>query len=45
MKAGPVYDKATQILSVFQSQHTALAVVALPEHMVVNESLEFTGCE
>ncbi len=42
MKAGPVYDKATQILSVFQSQHTALAVVALPEHMVVNESLEFT---
>ena len=42
MKAGPVFDKATHILSVFKSQFTALAVVALPEHMVVNESLEFT---
>ena len=42
MKAGPVFDKATHILSVFRAQSTSLAVVALPEHMVVNESLEFT---
>lgn len=41
MKAGPVFDRAEHILSVFNSPSTALAIVALPEHMVVNESLEF----
>lgn len=41
MKAGPVFEKAEQILSVFRAQSTALAIVALPEYMVVNESLEF----
>lgn len=42
MKAGPVSVKSEQILSVFNHPTTALAVVALPEHMVVNESLEFS---
>ena len=44
MKAGPVYDKATQILSVFNPS-TPPGCCGFPEHMVVNESLEFTECD
>ena len=42
MRGGPVHDRAKQILSIFSQPTTALAIVALPEQMVVNESLEFS---
>lgn len=43
MRSGPIYDRAQQILSVFSSPKAMLLLCALPEEMVVNETLEF--CE
>lgn len=40
MRSGPVREKAEQILEVFRDPSTALAIIGLPEEMVVNETLE-----
>ncbi len=40
MRSGPVRERAKQILTVFQQESTALAIICLPEEMVVNETLE-----
>ena len=40
MRSGPVREKAEQILEVFREETTALAIIGLPEEMVVNETLE-----
>ena len=40
MRTGPVRDQALKILEVFRQDTTALAVIGLPEEMVVNETLE-----
>ena len=41
MRSGPIYDRAKQILSVFSSPKTCVLLCALPEEMVVNETVEF----
>ena len=40
MRSGPVREKAEQILEVFREASTSLAIIGLPEEMVVNETLE-----
>ena len=40
MRAGPVYEKAVEILEVLSHQSTLPVVISLPEEMVVNETLE-----
>jgi arsenite-transporting ATPase len=40
MRSGPVREKAEHILTVFRERSTALAIIGLPEEMVVNETLE-----
>ena len=40
MRTGPVRERAEQILGVFRQDTTALAIIGLPEEMVVNETLE-----
>ncbi|MFT5679521.1 MAG: arsenite-transporting ATPase [Myxococcota bacterium] len=40
MRSGPVREKAEQILEVFAEPSTVLAIIGLPEEMVVNETLE-----
>ena len=41
MRTGPVREKAEHILKVFREKSTVLAIIGLPEEMVVNETLEF----
>lgn len=40
MRTGPVRERAEQLLEMFKQPTTALAIVGLPEEMVVNETLE-----
>ena len=40
MRTGPIHDRAGQIMSVLRGTSTALGIVALPEEMVVNETVE-----
>jgi arsenite-transporting ATPase len=40
MRTGPVRERAEQLLELFRQPSTALAIVGLPEEMVVNETLE-----
>lgn len=41
MRSGPIHDRATQVLDVLSKRDTKLAIVSLPEEMVVNETIEF----
>ncbi len=41
MRSGPIYERAKQILSVFGHPRATVLLCALPEEMVVNETLEF----
>lgn len=43
MRNGPIHDRAHQILAALQAPSTQLIVVALPEEMVVNETVELWG--
>ena len=40
MRTGPIHDRAQQILDTLESRRTNLVIVALPEEMVVNETVE-----
>ncbi len=40
MGAGPVRERSEEVLKVFRSRTTSLVVMALPEEMVVNETIE-----
>lgn len=40
MRSGPIRDRADQILRALESHDTQLVIVALPEEMVVNETVE-----
>ena len=40
MRSGPINERANQILTALQSKSTALGIIALPEEMVVNETVE-----
>lgn len=40
MRTGPVRERAEQLLELFRHPATALAIVGLPEEMVVNETVE-----
>jgi len=42
MRAGPVHEIANKILRVFEHPSSNVALVSLPEEMVVNETLEFS---
>ena len=43
MRAGPVHEIANKILAMFlQDPSSNVALVSLPEEMVVNETLEFS---
>ncbi len=39
-KAGPIHDRAQEIRAMLQDRATAMVLVAIPERMVVNETLE-----
>ena len=41
MRSGPIYERAKQILQVFASPRAMVLLCALPEEMVVNETVEF----
>lgn len=41
MRSGPIYDRAKQILQVFSNPKAIVLLCALPEEMVVNETVEF----
>ena len=41
MRSGPIYERAKQILTVFSHPRAMLLLCALPEEMVVNETVEF----
>lgn len=41
MRSGPIYDRAKQILQVFSNPRAMVLLCALPEEMVVNETVEF----
>jgi len=40
MRTGPIHDRAGEIMSVLRGSDTAMGIVALPEEMVVNETVE-----
>lgn len=40
MRSGPINERANEILDVLQAPSTALGIIALPEEMVVNETVE-----
>lgn len=40
MRTGPVRERAEQLLELFRQPTTCLAIIGLPEEMVVNETLE-----
>jgi len=40
MRTGPIHQRAGEIVSVLRGPDTALGIVALPEEMVVNETVE-----
>ncbi|MEL6342272.1 MAG: ArsA-related P-loop ATPase [Myxococcota bacterium] len=42
MRTGPVRERAEQILDVYRQDTTALAIIGLPEEMVVNETVELS---
>ncbi len=41
MRSGPIYERAKQILQVFSNPKAMVLLCALPEEMVVNETVEF----
>lgn len=41
MRSGPIHDRASQVLDILSKDTTKLAIVALPEEMVINETIEF----
>ena len=41
MRSGPIYERAKQILQVFSNPRAMVLLCALPEEMVVNETVEF----
>jgi len=43
MRTGPIHDRAGEIMVALKSESTALGLVALPEEMVVNETVELYG--
>jgi len=51
MRSGPIHERAVEVLSALQAPTTALGIIALPEEMVVNETVELytklqeLGCE
>lgn len=40
MRTGPIHDRAEQIIAALRSDATAIGLVALPEEMVMNETVE-----
>ncbi len=40
MRTGPIHQRAGEIMEVLRGRDTALGIVALPEEMVVNETVE-----
>ena len=40
MRTGPIHDRAGEIMAVLRGPDTAMGIVALPEEMVVNETVE-----
>jgi anion-transporting ArsA/GET3 family ATPase len=42
MKGGPVHEVAKKVLHVLDQQRSRVVLVALPEEMVVNETIEFS---
>ena len=40
MRTGPIHDRAGEIMSFLRGPDTAMGIVALPEEMVVNETVE-----
>jgi anion-transporting ArsA/GET3 family ATPase len=40
MRTGPIHNRAGEIMSTLRSSDTAMGIVALPEEMVVNETVE-----
>jgi arsenite-transporting ATPase len=40
MRSGPIHERAMQILAELEAPSTALGIIALPEEMVVNETVE-----
>ena len=43
MRTGPIHERSGEIISVLRGPDTALGIVALPEEMVVNETVELFG--
>ena len=43
MRTGPIHDRSGEILAELRGPDTALGIVALPEEMVVNETVELYG--
>ncbi|MGB0637748.1 MAG: ArsA family ATPase [Myxococcota bacterium] len=43
MRTGPIHERATELQEILQGPDTALGIVALPEEMVVNETVELFG--
>ncbi len=41
MRSGPIFERAKEILSVFSDHRSLVLLCALPEEMVVNETVEF----
>ncbi len=40
MRTGPIHDRAEQIIAALRADSTAIGLVALPEEMVMNETVE-----
>jgi len=43
MRTGPIHDRAEEIIAALRAESTAVALVALPEEMVMNETVELYG--
>jgi arsenite-transporting ATPase len=43
MRTGPIHERAIELQAILQGEDTALGIVALPEEMVVNETVELFG--
>jgi anion-transporting ArsA/GET3 family ATPase len=43
MRTGPIHDRAMELREILQGPETVLGIVALPEEMVVNETVELFG--
>jgi arsenite-transporting ATPase len=43
MRTGPIHERAGEMMQIVRGADTALGIVALPEEMVVNETVELYG--